>query len=37
VGGNTVVVLTAHAFYDPNDFNGVFTSTVVNTLASADL
>lgn len=37
IGGNTVVVLTAHAFYDPTDFAGVFTSTVVNTLANADL
>ena len=37
VGGNTIVVLTGHAFYDPDDFNGVFTSTVVNTLTEAEL
>ncbi len=37
VGGNTTVVLTGHAFFDPDDFDGVFTSTVVNTLTEADL
>ena len=37
VGGNTVVVLTAHAWYDPEDFNGVFRSTVVNSLANTSL
>ena len=37
VGGNSVIVLTAHAFYDPTDLAGVFTSSVVNTLADADL
>jgi len=36
-GGNTVVVLTGRAFYDPGLFDGVFEATVVNTLASADL
>ncbi len=35
VGGNTVVVLTGHAFYDPGTFAGVFKSTTVNTLTSA--
>lgn len=37
IGGNTIIVLTAHAFYDPGDFAGVLTSTIVNTLASAGL
>jgi hypothetical protein len=37
VGQNTVVVLTGHAFYDPDDFNGVFTSSAVTTLAEAEL
>ena len=37
VGGNTVVVLTGHAWYDPDDLAGVFTSTVVNTLDAAEL
>ena len=37
VGGNSVIVLTGHAFYDPTDLDGVFTSEVVNTLADADL
>ena len=37
VGGNTVVVLTAHAFYDATTFDGVFTSDVVNTLTNAEL
>jgi len=37
VGGNTVIVLTGHAFYDADTFNGVFTSSVVNTLANASL
>jgi len=34
VGGNTVVILSGDAFYDADKFDGVFTSTVVNTLAS---
>ena len=34
VGGNTTVVLTGRAFYDPDDLEGVFVSEVVNTLAS---
>lgn len=38
IGGNTVVVLTGHAFYDPTaPFTGVFKSTVVNQLSEADL
>ncbi len=32
VGGNTIVVLTGHAFYDPDDIDGVFTSVAVCTL-----
>ena len=37
IGGNTVVVLTGHAFYDPTYLGGAFESTVVNTLAEATL
>jgi len=37
VGGNSVVVLTAHAFYDPDDLNGVFETSVVNTLTATEL
>ena len=41
LGGNTTVVLTAHAFYDPpagsGDFGGVVDTTVVNTLTQGDL
>lgn len=37
VGGNTAVVLTGHAFYDPTDLGGVFKSTLVNTLHAASL
>lgn len=33
-GGNSTVTLTGHAFYDPTDFEGVFSATVVNTLGS---
>ena len=33
IGGNTTVVLTGRAFYDPDDLDGVFVSEVVNTLA----
>jgi hypothetical protein len=36
-GGNTVVVLTAEAFYDPDEFGGVFRPIVVNTLTEAEL
>jgi hypothetical protein len=37
IGGNTTVVLTGHAFYDPEDLEGVFTSVIVNTLTSEEL
>lgn len=37
IGGNTTVVLTGHAFYDPDDLDGVFTSTAVTTLSEAEL
>jgi hypothetical protein len=36
-GGNSVIVLTARANFEPDDFAGAFTSTVVNTLTEADL
>jgi len=36
VGGNTIIVLTARAFYDAATFAGVLTSEAVNTLANAD-
>jgi hypothetical protein len=36
IGGNTVIVLTGHAFYDPGTFAGVFKSTLVNSLVSLD-
>ena len=36
-GQNTEIVLTGHAFYDPDDFAGVFESVLVNTLTEADL
>lgn len=34
VGGNSVIVLTAHAFFDPDYFEGVLNATIVNKLAS---
>jgi len=37
IGGNTTVVLTGHAFYDPVDFTGVYTSAVVCDMTNADL
>ena len=37
VGGNTVIRLTGHSFFDDSDFNGVFRSVAVNTLATAGL
>jgi hypothetical protein len=37
IGGNSTVILTGHAFYDADDFDGAFASTVVNTLAAAAL
>jgi hypothetical protein len=36
-GGNTLVVLTAHAFQDADKFGGFFRPIVVNTLASPSL
>jgi hypothetical protein len=36
-GGNSVVVLTGHAFYDPTDADYALESIVVNTLTEADL
>jgi hypothetical protein len=36
-GGNTVIVLTARFFYDPDDFGGVFRPIVTNTLTEAQL
>ena len=36
-GGNSLIVLTARAFYDPNDFGGVWRGIVVNTLTEAQL
>src|SRR4029077_17714448 len=43
VDGNTVIVLTAHAFYDPSTaesgtgLGGVYQSTITNTLSEAEL
>ena len=37
IGGNTTVVLTGHAFYDPDDFEGVFTSELVGTITEAEV
>jgi len=37
IGGNTTVVLTGHAFYDPTGLAGAFESTVVNTIDEAEL
>jgi len=37
VGQNTVAVLTGHAFYDPDDLEGVFTSEIVCTLTEDEL
>ena len=34
IGGNTTVVLTGRAFYDPTDFTGFFSSVLVNTLSN---
>jgi hypothetical protein len=36
-GQNTTIILTAHAFYDPDDLDGFFQSTIVNTLTEAQL
>ena len=37
LGQNSTVVLTGHAFYEPTDFAGVFTSVAVTTLTEAEL
>jgi len=37
VGGNSVIVLTGHAWYDSVDFGGVFRSRAVTTLDEATL
>ena len=37
IGGNTIVVLEGHAFFDPDDLDGVFDTTVVNTITEPDL
>jgi len=37
VGGNTVIVLTAHAFYDADDLEQVFDTNVVNTIDETKL
>ena len=37
VGGAPGVVFSGHAFYDPEDFEGVFESVLVNTLSEAEL
>lgn len=36
IGGNTIIVLEGHAFFDPDDLDGVFDTIVVNTLDSED-
>lgn len=36
-GGNAVIVLTGRAFNEPDDFAGVFRTTVVNTKIAAEL
>jgi hypothetical protein len=36
-GQNSTVILTGHAFYDPDDADFAFESTVVNTLTEAEL
>jgi hypothetical protein len=36
-GGNAIVVLEGHAFYDSGTFDGFFKSTVKNSLHAADL
>lgn len=37
VGGNSAVTLTGHAFYDPDDFAGFFSSVIVNSLHASEL
>ena len=36
-GQNSTVTLTGHIFYDPDDLDGYFKSTIVNTLTEAEL
>jgi hypothetical protein len=36
-GQNSTIVLTGHAFYDPDDLEGVLTAEVVTTLTEAEL
>jgi hypothetical protein len=36
-GGNSVIVLNAHANFEADDFDGAFESTVINTLTEAEL
>lgn len=36
-GGNSVVVLEGHAFYDPDLFNGIWDSVLVNTLPAGSI
>jgi hypothetical protein len=35
--GNAVIVLTGHAFYDPDEFDGFFSSVIKNSLHASDL
>ena len=37
IGGNTTVVLTGHAFYDPVEMTGVFSSVAVTTVDETDI
>ncbi len=37
IGGNTTIILEAHAFFDAYEFDGVLESTIVNTLTAAEL
>lgn len=37
IGGNTTIVLTGRAFYDPDDLAGIYTADIVNTLTEAEL
>ena len=37
IGGNTIIVLEGHAFFDPDDLDGVFDTTVVCTVTEPEL
>ncbi len=37
IGGNTIIVLEGHAFFDPDDLDGVFDTTVVCTVDESEL